>query len=165
MRTSRAAFAITMVVLFIGGSRTPAEPPTLKEAFHGKFLVGAALGTHQVMGEEPGSLELVAKHFNAISPENLLKWQEVHPRLDQFNFEPADRYVDFGDKNRKFILGHNLVWHNQTPAWVFEDASGKPLDRVGLLERMKEHIQAVVGRYKGRIQSWDVVNEAVDDNG
>ncbi len=142
-----------------------AEEPALKSVFKDDFRVGAAIGTHQVLGQEPTSLELVARQFNSITPENLLKWQEVHPQLKEYNFDPADRFVEFGQDNKMFIVGHNLVWHNQTPAWVFHDQSGKPLDREKLLERMHDHIQTVVGRYKGRINAWDVVNEAIDDDG
>ena len=142
-----------------------ADEATLQQAFKTDFLVGAALATNQVMGDEPKSLDLVARQFNAISPENLLKWQEIHPQPNEFNFDPADRYVAFGEQHRMFILGHNLVWHNQTPAWVFEDDSGKPITRDALLERLHGHISTVVGRYKGRITGWDVVNEAVDDDG
>jgi endo-1,4-beta-xylanase len=82
-----------------------------------------------------------------------------------YNFEPGDKYVEFGEKNGMFIVGHCLVWHNQTPRWVFEDAQGQSLTRDALLERMREHIGTVVKRYKGRIQGWDVVNEALDEDG
>jgi endo-1,4-beta-xylanase len=117
------------------------------------------------MGEEPKSLEVVAQQFNTITPENLLKWQEVHPRPDQFNFDAADRFVKFGRRHETFIVGHTLIWHNQTPDWVFQDETGNALSRDALLERMREHIHAVVGRYKGQIGGWDVVNEAIEDNG
>jgi endo-1,4-beta-xylanase len=142
-----------------------AEPAALKDMFAEKFLVGAAIGTHQVMGAEPAALELAARQFNTITPENLLKWAEVHPQPDQYNFEPADKYVAFGQKHRMFIVGHTLVWHNQTPAWVFQDDSGQPLSRDALIQRMRDHIHTVVGRYKGKIGGWDVVNEAFEDDG
>jgi endo-1,4-beta-xylanase len=157
--------AVAVFCLFAMPRCFAADGRPLKDAFEGKFLVGAALGTPQVMGGEPAALELVARQFNAISPENLLKWQEVHPQPDQYNFEPADRYVEFGERSRMFLLGHNLVWHNQTPAWVFEGESGKPITRDALLGRLQDHIRSVVGRYRGRINSWDVVNEAVEDDG
>ena len=139
--------------------------PTLKEAFAADFLVGAALGTNQVMGEDAEATQLAAEQFDSITPENLLKWAEVHPQPDEYNFGPADRYVEFGRKHGMFIVGHTLVWHNQTPAWVFEGVGGKPVDRRTLLARMREHIHTVVGRYKGRVNGWDVVNEAIDENG
>jgi endo-1,4-beta-xylanase len=89
----------------------------------------------------------------------------VHPQQDQYDFERADKYVEFGEKNGMFIVGHNLVWHSQTPNWIFEGDNGKPADRETVLARMKEHIQTVMGRYKRRIKAWDVVNEALDDSG
>jgi endo-1,4-beta-xylanase len=107
----------------------------------------------------------VKTQFNSISPENELKWERIHPQPGHYSFELADRYVEFGEKNHMFIVGHNLVWHNQTPAWVFHDDKGNFVDRDSLLARMHDHIRTVVGRYKGRIQSWDVVNEALDEDG
>jgi endo-1,4-beta-xylanase len=77
----------------------------------------------------------------------------------------VDRYVAFGQKNKMFVIGHTLVWFFQTPDWVFQDESGKPLSREALLERMKEHIFTVMGRYKGQIHGWDVVNEAIAADG
>lgn len=137
----------------------------LKAAFKGDFHIGTALSTPQVMGAEPQALKLAAEQFNAITPENLLKWAEVHPQPDEYVFEPADRYVEWGQKHGMFIVGHTLVWHNQTPDWAFAGKDGQPLDRETALARIKEHITTVVGRYKGRINAWDVVNEAVADDG
>src|SRR4051794_17209391 len=128
-----------------------AKERTLKEAFKDDFLVGAAIGTDQALGNEPRALELVAEQFNSITPENLLKWQEVHPEPQTYEFHAADKFVDFGQQHGMFVIGHNLVWHNQTPSWVFENASGAALTREALLKRLQEHIQNVVGRYRGRI--------------
>lgn len=158
-------YLATLLVCLTANPAHAADRPLLKEVFKANFRVGVALGTQQIMGDEPAALALAAKQFNSITPENLLKWQEVHPQPDEFKFEQADRFVEFGEKNRMFIVGHNLVWHNQTPAWVFADDSGKALDRETLLKRMQTHIQAVAGRFKGRINAWDVVNEAIDDDG
>ena len=141
------------------------EPAALKQAFAKQFLVGAAIGTEQIAIPDSASLRLAARQFSSITPENMLKWAEVHPALKDFNFAPADRFVKFGTQNGMFVVGHCLVWHNQTPAWVFADDAGKPLSREALLARMREHIATVVGRYKGRVGGWDVVNEAIDDDG
>ncbi len=73
--------------------------------------------------------------------------------------------MEFGEKNGMFIVGHTLAWHSQTPRWVFEDSTGKPLTRAALLQRLHEHIEIVVGRYKGRVNGWDVVNEALNEDG
>ena len=104
-------------------------------------------------------------HFNSITPENILKWALVHPQPGNYDFAAPDRFVEFGEKHNMFIVGHTLVWHNQTPRWVFEDEHGKPVDRETLLSRLREHIFTVVGRYKGRIKGWDVVNEAINQDG
>jgi endo-1,4-beta-xylanase len=138
---------------------------TLKDAFKDDFYIGAALSLNQISGNEPDAIALVEKQFNSITPENILKWEEVHPQPDKYNFEPVDRYVAFGQKNNMFVVGHTLVWFFQTPDWVFQDESGKSLSREALLGRMKEHIFTVMGRYKGRIHGWDVVNEAIAEDG
>jgi endo-1,4-beta-xylanase len=140
-------------------------PPALKEVFRNDFRVGAALSWDQIFGREPDSLALVEKHFSTITPENILKWEAVHPEPGRYDFEAADRYVALGETHKMFIVGHCLVWFHQTPAWVFQDDSGKPLGRDALLERMKDHIFTVMGRYKGRIHGWDVVNEATTAEG
>jgi endo-1,4-beta-xylanase len=138
---------------------------TLKDAYQGIFRVGAALNPAQFEERDPRGNPIVAAQFNSISPENALKWGSIHPQPDEYNFAPADHYVDFGEKNKMFIVGHCLVWHSQTPRWVFENGEGKPLTRETLLERMQDHIRTVVGRYRGRINGWDVVNEALNEDG
>jgi endo-1,4-beta-xylanase len=139
--------------------------PALKDAFKEKFLVGAALNEAQFTGQNAAETALVKKQFNTITPENILKWEKVHPEPGRYDFAPGDAYVAFGATNKMFVIGHNLIWHEQTPKWVFEDAAGQPVTREILLQRMREHIFAVVGRYRGRIQGWDVVNEALNDDG
>ncbi|MGA7160926.1 MAG: endo-1,4-beta-xylanase [Bacteroidota bacterium] len=144
---------------------TNKREPILKDLFKDDFHIGVALNLDQISGKEPDAMALVGKHFNSITPENILKWEEVHPSPGRYNFEAADRYVAFGEQHHMHIIGHTLVWHFQTPDWVFQDESGKPLSREALLERMKDHIFTVMGRYKGRIHGWDVVNEAVMADG
>jgi endo-1,4-beta-xylanase len=139
--------------------------PNLKDAYAGLFRIGAALNQAQFEERDERAKPIVAAQFNTISPENQLKWGLIHPRPDGYNFEPADRYVAFGEKHKMFIVGHCLVWHSQTPQWVFQNAEGQPLTRESLLERMREHIRTVVGRYKGRIGGWDVVHEALNEDG
>lgn len=139
--------------------------PILRNILKDDFSIGVALSLNQISGKEPEAMALVKKHFNSITPENILKWEEVHPEPDKYNFEPADRYVAIGEQLNMKIIGHTLVWFFQTPDWVFQDVAGKPLGREALLERMREHIFTVVGRYKGRIHGWDVVNEAVMADG
>jgi endo-1,4-beta-xylanase len=112
-----------------------------------------------VDGHDARSLAIATEQFNSITPENLLKWGPVHPDPGRFDFAAADRFVALGQRHGMFIVGHTLVWHQQTPAWVFAG------DRDTLLARMREHITTVVGRYRGRIHGWDVVNEALEEDG
>ena len=158
----RMAFAgfSCLAILLVTGVLTGAQTPSLKDAFKGSYLVGATLNPGQFTEQDARGAALVKAQFNAITPENVLKWEQVHPQPGSYSFELPDRYVAFGEKNHMFIVGHTLVWHNQTPAWVFQDEKGNPADRETLLKRMQDHIHTVVGRYKGRVNGWDVVNEA-----
>lgn len=142
-----------------------AQPLSLKDAFKDHFLVGAAVNEAQFTGADSRGIPIIKAQFNSITPENVLKWEKIHPLADGYDFGPADRYVEFGEKNNMFIIGHTLVWHSQTPKWVFENGSGQPADRDTLLNRMSNHIHTVVGRYKGRVKGWDVVNEALNEDG
>jgi endo-1,4-beta-xylanase len=154
-----ACFIVLVINCSLGGQ------PSLKETFKNLFYIGTALNYDQIRGLETASTKIIEKQFNSITPENILKWESIHPEPNKYNFAPADSFVALGEKNNMFMVGHTLIWHYQTPAWVFEDDSGNQVDRETLLRRMRDHIFAVVGRYKGRINGWDVVNEAVDDNG
>jgi endo-1,4-beta-xylanase len=138
---------------------------TLKEAFKDTFLIGAAINRSQIYETDERAAKIVTSQFNTISPENILKWEAVHPQSDRYDFEASDKYVAFGEKYEMFIVGHTLVWHNQTPDWVFKDKQGDFVSRKELLKRLRDHIQSVVGRYKGRIKGWDVVNEALNEDG
>jgi endo-1,4-beta-xylanase len=157
---------IATLIFALSAAAAHAQPaPPLKDAFAEHFRIGAAVSTPQALGDQPPALQIAARHFNTITSENLLKWAEVHPEPSRYNFDPADKFVAFGQEHGMFIVGHTLVWHNQTPTWVFEDDAGQPLTRDALIERMRQHIHAVVGRYKGKIHGWDVVNEAFEDDG
>jgi endo-1,4-beta-xylanase len=138
---------------------------TLKDAYKNHFMIGAALNRNQFSEQDKRGADIVKKQFNTITPENVLKWEPVHPEPNRYDFAAADEYVAFGVRNKMFIVGHTLVWHNQTPKWVFEEADGKPLTREALLTRLRDHIHTVVGRYKGKINGWDVVNEALNEDG
>lgn len=165
MMSCRHAVVAVSVSLSVIAANVHAQVPSLKDVFRNDFRIGTALAPRQFDETDARSVALIKAQFNAITPENVLKWEAVHPQPGVFNFTPADHYVAFGERNGMFIVGHTLVWHSQTPKWVFEDSSGKPLTRDALLARMKDHIQNVMGRYKGRIKGWDVVNEALNEDG
>lgn len=157
--------AVLVSLLAIALTASAQQSASLKDAYKGCFLVGAALNESQFTGNPSKDFALITSQFNTISPENVLKWEVVHPKPATYDFSPSDKYVAFGRKNHMFLVGHNLVWHSQTPKWVFEDEKGNPLTRDALLQRMRDHIHTVVGRYKGKINGWDVVNEALNEDG
>jgi len=140
-----------------------AQELKLKDAFKGKFLIGTALNSNQITQKDTIGCQTIKENFSAIVPENCMKSGPVQPQEGVFDFSLADQFVDFGTKNDLVVTGHCLVWHSQTPRWFFKDSLGKDVSREVLIERMKKHIYTVVGRYKGRIKGWDVVNEAIDD--
>jgi GH35 family endo-1,4-beta-xylanase len=142
-----------------------AQQSTLKDAFKGKFYMGTALSREQFLGFNTRAKEIVKMHFNAIVAENCMKSMYLQPEEGKFFFEDSDKFVEFGENNNMYITGHTLIWHSQIPRWFFEDESGNDVSSEILIERMKQHIHAVVGRYKGKIKGWDVVNEAILDNG
>ncbi len=157
----------SLTILLVGAAQSIAgqNAPSLKDVFKDTFLIGGALNRPLVSGQDPNAAALAVRHFSTATAENDMKWQLVHPQPSQYNWEPADKFVAFCEKNKMFVIGHCLVWHAQTPRWVFQDDTGNPLTRDALLARMRDHIMTVVGRYKGRVKGWDVVNEALEDSG
>ncbi|MGO8838389.1 MAG: endo-1,4-beta-xylanase [Limisphaerales bacterium] len=154
-----------MTMMALAADTSMKAQTTLKAAFKNDFRIGAAINEMYASGQNPNAVAIIQTQFDTISPENCLKWQPIHPGPDRYNFGPADQYVEFGQKNGMFIIGHNLIWHEQTPKWVFQDENGNPADRDTLLARMSNHIFTVVGRYRGKIGGWDVVNEALNEDG
>jgi len=143
--------------------KQPASTAALKTAYEGKFYMGAALNTRQIEGTDTSSLAVVKEHFNSIVAENCMKNEVIHPQQNQYNFDLSDKFVAFGEQNNMFIIGHTLVWHSQVAPWFFVDNKGNKVTRDTLINRLKDHIYTIVGRYKGRVNGWDVVNEALDD--
>ena len=137
----------------------------LKDLMPTGMVIGVAINQRPVRRRRYGRRRPHHEAVQQISPENVLKFRPLHPAADRYTFDAADRYVQFGVDRRMQVVGHNLVWHNQTGAWIFQGADGKPADRDTLLSRMRDHIRTVVGRYKGKIHGWDVVNEAIDEDG
>ncbi len=156
---------LPLIVSLIPSVAAVGQTPSLKDVYKDDFLIGVAMNRTQIDGKASADIQIIKQQFDAISPENILKWEPINPKPGVYNFGPVDRYVAFGQKNHMFILGHNLVWHKQVPKWIFLDKQGNLVDRDTLLRRMKKHIEKLVGRYKGRINAWDVVNEAVGEDG
>lgn len=171
-RTRPLHSALIGLALLLGAC-APARPTadtdtnhaTLGAAYRDSFRIGTAVNAAIVGGKDAHSAALVQTHFNSITAENVLKNEVVHPRPGEYDFAPGDAFVAWGERHGMFIVGHTLVWHNQTPDWFFLDAHGQPNPPAQQLARMCAHIAAVAGRYHGRIHAWDVVNEVIDDDG
>ena len=132
----------------------------LKDYYKDYFPVGVAVSAATVAGPDTA---LIIRQFNSVTPENAMKMGPIHPEENRYNWKDADAIVDFATSHDMRIRGHNLCWHEQTPRWLFVNAAGDTVTREVLLKRLKDHISAVVGRYRGRVYAWDVVNEAVAD--
>lgn len=133
----------------------------LKDFFKNDFLVGTAVSDRIFAQNDLNMKALIAREFNVLTPENGLKWEPVHPSEDKWDFGAGDRLVDFAQQNNMKVQGHVLVWHSQVPRDLFLDNSGKQISKEVLAKRMEKHIQTLVDRYKGKIDSWDVVNESI----
>ncbi|MDE6560888.1 MAG: endo-1,4-beta-xylanase [Muribaculaceae bacterium] len=160
-------FYLSIAVLAISCSSNKQEqaPSTMKDAFKDDFLIGAAINVPLLMGEDPKADSIVALHYNSIVPENCMKSMEIHPEKDRYFWDEADAYVKYGQDHDMAIIGHCLVWHAQLSPWFPYDENGNYVDKEEMKARMKDHIQTVVGRYKGKIKGWDVVNECIEDDG
>lgn len=156
MRLYRALFGLLLLIAFI--------PPQkgLKDYYKDYFPIGVAVAPRNLTGPDA---ELILQQFNSLTPENAMKMGPIHPEENRYFWKDADAIVDFAQQHGLKVRGHNLCWHNQTPRWFFTDSSGRQVSRDVLLARMKRHIDDVMGRYKGKIYAWDVVNEAVPDTG
>ena len=137
----------------------------LKDAYADSFKIGCAVDPFTINGRSPEAEALLLKHFNAITPDNCMKPERIHPRPDVWNFKHADEFVEFGEKNNLWMLGHTLVWHNQTPEFFWRKDNGQPKTKAELIETMRSYIENVAGRYNGRIDAWDVVNEIIGEQG
>jgi endo-1,4-beta-xylanase len=209
-RQPRASLASLLLPFLLSFTSLLADgpPPSLHETFAPYFPVGTAINRSQVTGtagrrsaeQVAQDIALVKRQFNQVTAENDMKWQLIHPRegSEGYDFGPADAFVNFGQSNRMMVVGHTLVWHSQTPNWVFAGTNPPPpapsapipaaggtnvvstnipgrfgngfgryqgprASREELLQRMRDHIHTVVGRYKEKVQVWDVVNEALAD--
>lgn len=158
-------FGLLLFCTFPTLGQPATEKSSLKDAYKDVFLMGAAVNEAIVSGADEASQKIVVQQFNTITLENGMKAEVINPEPGVFNYAPADAFVDFGEKHDMFIIGHTLVWHNQTPDWFFQDEEGKPNTPEAQIERMRSYIEAVAGRYAGRVHAWDVVNEVIADDG
>jgi endo-1,4-beta-xylanase len=143
-----------------GQSQPYEKEVSLKSTFLKYFQIGTALSTAQFQEKDPSVTALISREFNAITPENVMKCEVIHPEENRYDFTKADQYVAFGQKYRMNIYGHTLIWHSQLALFA-----QKMQSKDSLLQFMENHIQTVASRYSGKIKGWDVVNEALNDDG
>lgn len=153
--------ALCLILIQSCGSQPASdEKKGLADYYKDYFPIGAAVSPRELI---PPISNLVIEQFNSLTPDNAMKMGPIHPREDTFRWKAADEIVDFAMAHGMKVRGHALVWHEQTPDWLFTD-KGKQVEKEVLLSRMENHIDSVVSRYKGIIYCWDVVNEAVADD-
>ena len=163
MKLKNIALSVCTAALIACNSDKPTvADPTLKDIIGDKFLVGVALNSEQAAGRDTSAVRIVQRHFNSIVAENCMKSEVIHPEEDRYDFTLADEFVKFGEENGMTIIGHCLIWHSQLSPWFCVDNEGRNVSPEVLKQRMKDHIHTIVGRYKGRIKGWDVVNEAIE---
>ncbi|TWT25904.1 endo-1,4-beta-xylanase [Planomicrobium sp. CPCC 101110] len=148
------------------------DVPELDNRYEKSFDIGAAVEPSQLEGKDG---EMLKRHYNSIVAENVMKPINIQPEEGKFNFEEADKIVKFARDNNMDLRFHTLIWHSQVPEWFFLDKDGnKMVDETDpkqreknkklLLKRVETHVKTIVKRYKNDVESWDVVNEAIDDN-
>jgi endo-1,4-beta-xylanase len=142
-------------------SSTATVAKGLKDYYKDYFLMGAAVTPRALHGPDSA---LIVQQFNSLTAENAMKMGPIHPKENEFSWKDADSIVEFAKKHKLKMRGHTLVWHTQSPAWIYKTSQGDTVAKTVLLERLKHHITEVVNRYKGNIYAWDVVNEVIDDN-
>ncbi|WP_438038948.1 endo-1,4-beta-xylanase [Sorangium sp. So ce128] len=144
-----------------GGMPDEGPPKNLAEKYASLFPIGAAVDSQSYMTHAT----LLKTHFNSITAENEMKFESLQRNENSFTYDAADRIVNFAVTNKMKVRGHALVWHSQNPAWLFSNGSGGTVSRQTLLTRMKNHISNVVRHFRGKVYAWDVVNEAMMEDG
>jgi endo-1,4-beta-xylanase len=149
-----------LVFLTLLSNHNAQAQKSLKKAFAKDFLIGTALGTEHILEKNPKANALIKAEFNAITPENVFKSEAIHPEKGKYNFEVPDKFIAYGEKNGMHLVGHTLVWHSQMPAFASKISSKEEFRAF-----FEDHIKTVASRYADKINTWDVVNEALEEDG
>lgn len=153
-----------LLTLVSPSSQLDGHPPqpsgSLEKTYHNDFLIGTALNLDQINATDHSTDELIKQQFNALTAENIMKAQLIHPRWGMFDFDAADRFVAYGNRHGMYTVGHTLIWHSQLPAFV------RAITQVDSLRQFMDlHIRTIAKRYASSVDSWDVVNEALNEDG
>ncbi|XQW86469.1 endo-1,4-beta-xylanase [Thalassotalea piscium] len=161
----RSLRLLSLSLILININFSYATELSLKSAFKEAFKVGMAINDDIASGKSAVLQNIVKQHANTVTLENSMKAEIVNPTKGVYNFAAADQYIDFAQQQNMFIIGHTLVWHNQTPDWFFLNDNGTANTPEQQLERMHQYIKVVAGRYSGKVDAWDVVNEIIGEDG
>lgn len=134
--------------------------PSLKEVFKKDFVIGAAVNTGQIEEKDPAAGALIQAQFNGLTPENIMKCEIIHPEWDRYNFTLADKLVAYGNKINTPVFGHTLIWHSQLSPFARRIQSTDSFRTF-----FTNHITTIAARYDGKVKGWDVVNEALNEDG
>jgi endo-1,4-beta-xylanase len=149
------------LLISVGTVAAQAEEPSLWQTAHSRFFIGAAVTSAQV--SDPKTSELILRQFNCLTAEYEFMPQFLEPQPGVFTFDRADRIAAFAAAHHLPLTGHMLCWNQLTPQWIFADPAGKPLSRQRALGNLKLYIDTVVKHFHGKVDSWNVVNEAISD--
>ncbi len=163
MKLKLCAATLLLFALFVNAQTIVAQNasvPSLKEIFSNDFLIGTAINTREIEEKDTPADRLIKQQFNAVTPENIMKAEIIQPGWDKYNFDLADKLVAYAKKNNIKVNAHNLIWHSQLPYFMhhMQDADS-------VRKYFENHIKTVAGRYDGKVYSWDVVNEALNEDG
>ncbi|MEO6915922.1 MAG: endo-1,4-beta-xylanase [Chitinophagaceae bacterium] len=133
---------------------------SLKKTFQNDFTIGTAVNSRQIEERDTAAARIIIQQFNTVTPENIMKAEVIHPEWDRYDFDKADKLVAYASKNNLQVNGHTLIWHSQVPPFL-----RRTKDADTVRQYMRNHIQKVASRYDGKVYSWDVVNEALNEDG
>ena len=160
-KLSKIITLIIIICLFSNGNFIKvSKNSSLSEKFKNYFFVGAAINKDQILQKDEKSNSIIKQNFNTLSPENVMKWMFIQPKPNIFYFDDSDKYVQFGLDNNMHIVGHALIWHSQ-----IADFMNSIKDSTEMMQHVNNHISTLVNRYKGKVDTWDVVNEALNEDG
>ena len=169
LNVKRNLIAVSLLTLLTTACNSKPETAAteigLKDAYADKFLIGATMNDNMVADHSLANTQLVMKHFSSATMDNSFKWGPFNPEPDVYNLTGPKNFADFTQQNGITPIGHVLFWHSQTPDWVFKDDQGNLLTRDALLQRMRERAKFMAKHFGDKIKMWDVVNEAIEDDG
>ena len=158
-------FQIILSVFFAFSMISNAQQSSLKQIFLDDFMIGVAINKSQIKESNSKEKDLIKMEFSTITAENIMKWEEIHPKPNKYKFNLTDKLIELAKRNKQSIIGHALVWHNQIPNWVTRNKNGNLNTKEILFKNIEDHISNVGERYRGKVYGWDVINEAFNEDG